>query len=449
MRRSPVLCFLAVLMILMSGCSAGNLLSRFFPAELPQETGGTLIYRLSADLTDGSELIRTESFPMDAESVDPGQVITLFLTPPADTETLSCALPATVSVQGWHLENGVLTITFSPSFLEEPEMTRTIAAMCAALTLCQLDEIDAVTVLCDGQTLYTGLMPADAFLGETESDPYTRQLRLYFPDSAGRWLISEYHSLTLDEDTSPERYVVEELLHGPNNGELRSVIPDGTILRSCSTGEDGVCTVDLSAEFYDTSACTPVGERLILYAVVNSLTALPGVDSVRFLREGQPVSTYLFRSLAEPLERYDAAVGPVSAPKGELDADLCLVLPDMQSITPLPFRVSVTDFASHAEAVLSALLGAAEPGYPVLFSGSGSVIDVTVQGSVGIVDLSESFFASLPKDARGTAVQSVAATLCSLPEIGAVRFTVGGQPAVFDGEDWSGPWRDFSEIEVK
>ena len=448
MKKVSVLCVILAALLLLSGCTPPAFLSSLFSSDAAESSDGLQVYRLAADPADGGALIRPQAYPLpDGDADELETLLTLLRTPTGD-DTLLCALPAGVDLEGWTFENGVVTLECSDAFLEVPDMDRTLAAMCAALTLCQLDEVDAVSVVCAGQTVFAGLMPEDAFLDDSDADPYTRQLRLYYPDGNGRYLISEYHSLTLDEDTSPERYVIEELLRGPNNGELQSVMPEGTVLLSCVTADDGVCTVDLSAEFYDNRPTTPLGERLVLYAVVNSLTSLPGVDSVRFLREGQPVGVYAWRSLSEPLERYDAAIGPVSVPKGELDADLYLALPGLREITPLPFRVSEADFTSAAEAVVSALLNAQEPGYPLAFPGSGAVIGVSVQGAVCTVDLSESFFASLPQDARGTAVQSITATLCALEDVGSVRFTLGGGEAVFDGVDWSGPWRDYSEIEV-
>ena len=448
MKRFSVLCLLLAALLPLSGCAAPAFLSGLFPPAAAESAESLLVYRLAADPADSEALVLPQAYPLPDGDADELETLVTLLRTPSGGADLRSAVPAGVSLEDWSLENGVVTLAFSEPFLEASDMDRSLAAFCAALTLCQLDEVDAVTVTCAGQTLYAGLIPEDALLNDEPSDPYSRQLRLYFPDAEGRWLVSEYHTLALDEDTSPERYVIEELLRGPNSGELRSVIPAGTALRSCVTA-DGVCTVDLSREFYENRPRTALGERLVLYAIVDSLTALAGVDGVRFLVEGEPVGEYVHRSLAEPLERYDAPVGPASAPKGELDADLYLTLPGLTHITALPFRVNTQDFASDAEAVLSALLNAAEPGYPGVFPGAGSVIDIAAQGTVCTVDLSESFFVSLPEDARGTAVRSIAATLCALPDIAAVRFTVGGSDAVFDGVDWSGPWRDFSETEVE
>ena len=446
MKRS-FLCMILAALLLLSGCAAPAFLSDLFSPDPADNSDALLVYRLAADPSDGGALVRSQAYPLPAGDADELEVLLTLLQTPSEDNALQCALPPGVSLEEWSFENGVVTLTFSDEYLNAPDMDRSLSAFCAALTLCQLDEVEAVSVAAGEQMLFAGLTPEDALLDADESDPYTRRLRLYFPDADGRWLVSEYHSLALDEDTSPERYVVEELLRGPNSSELRSVIPAGTSLRSCST-TDGVCTVDLSREFYDNRPRTALGERLVLYAIIDSLTALPGVDSVRFLLEGEPIGEYVYRSLAEPLARYEEPIGPASAPKGELDADLYLALPGLASITALPFRVSTQSFASDEEAVLSALMNASEPGYPTVFPGTGSIMDITTQGKECTVDLSESFFVSLPEAARSTAVRSMAATLCALPDIDSVRFTVGGSSAVFDGVDWSGPWQELSETEV-
>lgn len=461
MKKLRSLPLFLLLCFLLTGCSqisrlkafdlppfAARLLERITPEE-DVSAGGMLIYRISSSSGDGmQELIQTESrsLPEDAPSEIDG-VLTLF-SAPSERDGLSCALPEGTSIVGWTQESRAVTLAFSSEFLAAAPMDQTLAAFCAVLTLCELDDVESVTVTAGGQTLFSNLVPEDALLNDGDTDPYVRQLRLYFADSQGRYLMSEYHTLTLDEDSSPERYVVEELLRGPNSSDLKSPIPTGTTLVSCAT-VDGVCVVNLSSEFYENRPQTSLGERLAVYSIVNSLTALSGVDSVNLLVEGQPIDIYAYRSLAEPLIWYEEVIGPVSTAKGEFDANLYLVTPDLRAITALPFRAELLNYESRAEAVLSALLTTAEPGYPALFSGSGSVTGITVQGPFCTVDLSESFFASLPQEARSAAVQSIAATLCDLAEISAVTFTISGVPAVFEGTDWSGPWSSFTEIEVQ
>ncbi len=412
------------------------------------ESDGFPVCRLTAvdpaaaeDADPYGSLIGWETCPLPADAPSQLEAAIALFASPSHTEGLFCPLPQGVTVEDWSLDHGQLTVRFSPGYLDMDDMDRTAAAFCAALTLCQVGGVESVTVAAGDRELFAGLVPADALLLATDTDPYVRQLRLYFADGNGRRLVSEYHSLTLEEDAAADRYVVEELLRGPNGRELRSAIPEGTQLLSCQT-EDGVCTVDLSAAFYDGRPRSAAGERLAIYSIVDSLTALPQVDSVQLLVEGQALDKYVYRSLAQPIGRYEEAIGPVSENRGELDVDLYLPLPGLKAVEPLPWRVSIGEHDSVPEAVLAALLTAAEPGYPALFSGSGTAGRVTLQGTACTVDLSESFFASLPVGDRSLAVRSMTASLCALDQVDAVFFTIGGGPALFDGVDWTGPWTE-------
>ena len=459
MKRARLPGLVLALLLVLTGCSVRlpfdlPRLSFDLPFTLPwlssDDTvgdGNTLtVYRLRQSGAEGGELLGQEHCLLPENAPSELEAAIELFTGPSKTDGLVCPLPPDVTVEGWTLDNNLCTLTFSDGFLDLGDMDRTAAAFCAALTLCRLDTVDAVTVAAGGQVLFSGLVPEDTLLRDTDTDPSVRQLRLYFADAQGRYLVSEYHSLTLDEDAALGRYVMEELLRGPNSGERQSALPEGTELLSCAT-ENGVCTVDLSREFYDNRPQTALGERLAVYSIVNSLTSLSQVDSVVILVEGRSVDTYVYRSLAQPLARSGEAIGPVSGTLGEADTDLYLPLPGLKTIAPLPWRIDLREYASPAEAVMAALLGAAEPGYPALFSGSGTVMDVTMRVGVCSVDLSESFFASLPVEARNAAIQSMAASLCVLEEIDSVFFTIGGSPALFDGVDWSGPWSEFDMIE--
>lgn len=441
MKRLLTFLLLMALTVSLAGCALPGFLRR---TEENAEDNSFLVYRIASEPGQSGELIRSEAQTgLAADGVELDAAVALFSSPVRE-EGLTCALPDGVAVTGWSFENGVVTLTLSESFLELSGMERSTAAFCAVLTLCQLDGVEAVTVFAGEEAVFSGLMPEDALVTAADTDPYIRQLRLYFSDGEGRYLVSEYHSLTLEEDASAERYVMEELLRGPNNGELRSAIPAGTNLLSCATA-GGVCTVDLSEAFLENRPDSALGERLALYSIVDSLTAITEVERVRILVNGEPVGMYVYRSLADDMVRYEEPIGPVSVPKGEFDADLYLALPEDAGLAPLPFRVSGTDYESRAEAVLVRLLAVSEPGYPSLFPAGVPGCDVSVRGSVCIVDLSEGFFASLPEEQRAMAVESMSATLCALEEISSVRFTVGGESAVFDGVDWSGPWYGIEE----
>lgn len=429
--RRRMLSALCGLLLLLSGCALT------LPGQRSADAGRdrTLaVYRLSDDAVAGA-LTGQELCPLPEGAAPAVRTAVELFASPSGEDGLVCALPEGVTVEDWALENGALTLTLSENFLEASPMERTAGALCAALTFCGLEGVESVNVTAGGQTLFAGLTAADALLRDTDADPSARQLRLYFVGETGRYLVSENHSLTLDEDAAADRYVMEELLRGPYSPELSSALPEGTGLLSCAT-EDGVCTVDLSAEFYDARPETALGERLAVYSIVNSLTALPQVDSVRILVEGQPVERYVYRSLEEPLVRYDQAVWSDAAGTGTADVDLYLPLPGLEDVAPLPWQV---DGPAVPGTLLPALLTAAEPGYPAVFH-DGSLGGMTVKDGRCTVELTESFFASLPAEGRPAAIRSIAATVCALDGVVQVRFTLDGGPAVFDGTDWSGPW---------
>ncbi len=305
-RRLAALC--CALIMLLGGCASGS----SGRAEAQPDRSLT-VYRLaddgSSDALTGRELL---PYPEDGGS--PVQAAAKAFAAPSQTEGLVRALPAGVRVLDCALANGVVTLTLSEKFLDAKPMDQAAAALCAALTLCALEGVEATDIAVDGRTVFAGLTPADALLRDTDTNPSARRLRLYFADESGERLESEYHSLTLAEDAAADRYVMEELLRGPYSPRLTSAVPQGTRLLSCATA-DGACTVDLSAEFYENRPDTALGARLAVYSIVNSLTALPQVDSVTLLVRGEPVEAYGDLSLTEPLRWDGQTVGPAPAEK--------------------------------------------------------------------------------------------------------------------------------------
>ena len=397
------------------------------------------VYRLTAeDDRIGGDLLQAESCALPAGGdTDIPTALALFASNPAD-EALLCALPAGVTVDDWSARGNDITLVFSDSLLSLDDITRTVTVFAAVLTLCALESVSTVTVRAGDTLLYQGLTADDALLQDTNADPYTRRLRLYFADSDGRYLVSEVHTISVAEDVALERYVIEELLRGPNSADLQSRIPEGTTLRSIST-EDGLCTVDLSAEFLVNKPDNALDERLAVYSIVNSLTVLSGVDSVLLLCGGQPLYHYVCLTLTEPVSRCESAIGPVRTARGETDADLYLLRPDRPGLTALPCAVPTTEDEPLAQSVLRALFAAEEAGWPALFAGLSEPLSVSVSDRICQVDLAEDFSASLSAADAEAAVQSMTATLCALSSVRQVYFTLAGEPLVVDGVDLSGP----------
>ena len=123
---------------------------------------------------------------------------------------------------------------------------------------------------------------------EIVNTPQKDKIILYYTDSDASGLYAEVREVdsSKSEDAA---FIAEELLKGSLNAELINAIPEGTKLNSC-TVEDGLCTVDLSAEFISKNGTA--NEQLSIYSVVNTLCLLDSVSEVKFLIDGKEVMIY-------------------------------------------------------------------------------------------------------------------------------------------------------------
>lgn len=194
--------------------------------------------------------------------------------------------------------------------LSEDVFSRAVAAgvepwqVCGALTvtMCSfVPELDAVRLSVggtplteverDGQTLSfaDGLMRRRDFSGFVGSPA-----RIFLADEGGA-LVTRDLALSRGAALSP-RALLEAVLSEETAAALGACAPvsgglDGTDVLGVRV-EDGVAVANLSSRFYGAcQALDEAGERTAVYAVVNTLCELPGVDAVQFLIEGESVET--------------------------------------------------------------------------------------------------------------------------------------------------------------
>lgn len=132
------------------------------------------------------------------------------------------------------------------------------------------------------------------------------QARIYLlvPNAAGD--ATAITAVSRDVDESPAA-LLEALLAGPNDdeldGQLRTAIPDGTVLRSAQL-RSGTLVVDVSAALLELS-----GDSLVaaLAQIVFTATEVAGVRSVRVLVDGadRQWPTARGKLRARPLTVYD------------------------------------------------------------------------------------------------------------------------------------------------
>ena len=430
MRRRLSFLFLAITLLLgtaLGGCSGIR-------------EGGYYVLRENLERQGEADSLLVEEAVTLAAAPDPlTGLISAFATQPK-SRSLRSALPEEMEILSWKTESGEVAVTLSAGYEALSPMDQTVLSCALAGTLCQLEEVRSVTLLVGDEAVVRGLTADDAVFRDGEADPEERQVRLYFTDSDGRYLSQEVHGLSLgEEETSLERIVLEELFRGPFSDSLRSAVPAGTAVRSVTT-EDGLCTVDLSGEFVSARADSALGQRLSVYAIVNTLTALPEVERVRILAEGEAVTDYAYLDLSRTFTENERVLGPADTAGGEVDITIYMALRDQDLLVGVPWIVR-PEGESLALAACEALFTTGEdPDYRSLFHGEDSFLSVEVtESGVCRVDLPRSFF-----DSRGSeeeirlAVEAITATLAGLPNITGVYLTMDGGPAKYGGLDFTG-----------
>lgn len=146
-----------------------------------------------------------------------------------------------------------------------------------------------------GVTIYL-LTNKDAGINQNEiqpqeevSDNTMRQtiVTLYYQNKETKELMPEgrmVDSKTLLTD--PYATLMGLLIEGPKNEKLQSVIPEGTRVIKAELKGD-IVYLDLSKEFIDNHKGGQEAENMTVYAIVNTLTQLNEVNSVKILINGR------------------------------------------------------------------------------------------------------------------------------------------------------------------
>ena len=252
------------------------------------------------------------SLPYGGSSFSVEGLMAALLAGPSGGDALRTPAPKGTRLLGWTLDDGLLRVDLSEEYGSLTGIGLTIADYCITLTLSQLPGVERVSVTVEGRPL--GYRHRQEFSGEqvvfsgAEEVPVEVSAALYFPRAAGRGLGLETQMLRITEGEVLAEVAMEALLRGPQDEGLSPVIPAGTRLLSIQM-EDGVCTVDLSAEFLTGIPEDEESQTLIVYSIVDTLGNLDTVSAVRFCVEGESVRTYGCVSMPEAMEPDFGLVG--------------------------------------------------------------------------------------------------------------------------------------------
>ena len=124
---------------------------------------------------------------------------------------------------------------------------------------------------------------------EEISEEQMRQtiVSLYFYNTDTKSLVPEGRLIDVKELVEdPYRKLMELLIEGPQNASLSKTIPDETRINKIELKEDTLY-IDLSAEFIDNHSGGEEQESATIYSIVNTMTNLTEVNSVKILIDGE------------------------------------------------------------------------------------------------------------------------------------------------------------------
>lgn len=134
------------------------------------------------------------------------------------------------------------------------------------------------------ETIPTEITPLEEITDEQERQT---MISLYFVNQENNKLMPEARrvdvKLLLD---NPYKTLVELLIEKPKNEKLESAIPEGTKVNSAKL-QDNTIELDLSKEFVENQNGDIEKASLSIYSIVNTLTELNEVNSVKFLIDGE------------------------------------------------------------------------------------------------------------------------------------------------------------------
>lgn len=279
------LILLIIPMLLLASCS---------PA--PQNSDGscTLYYFEN----DGSDRLVGVSDKLTATAAEDAVQEAFSKLQSTDNKKLTPVIPRDIKLSDVSLADTTCRITLSKRYLNIGKTSQAAINACLVKTLCSLPDIDRVAISCGD--VVSEFTESD-FITEaprTYYDMYT--VNLYFANETFDGLQADSEIIFLTPDTTLEHAVVSRLLAPPSSDKLQIAVPAGTRLNNVYVSE-GVCFVDLSSEFVTNAVHDEIHEGIALYSIVNTITELPMIDSVKFLIDGSDAYGYTHYNISKPL----------------------------------------------------------------------------------------------------------------------------------------------------
>lgn len=250
---------------------------------------GFYLYYMTADKTG---LYPVEYEPSQTEGMEGVKECLEQLSKATATVDYMNPISAQVEIRDCQLDQGALSIYFDRNYLSITGTDEVLMRAAIVKTVLQISQVDYVTFyvgdkpLTDANGVAIGAMDYHSFVadfGQESESLLSTSLVLYFSSADGKSLVKEERVVYYSSNVSLDKLVMEELLKGPDTENGIRAIPQNAKLLSTSV-IDGVCYVNLDQGFLSQTA--GVNDEVIIYSIVNSLTALDNIAKVQIMVNG-------------------------------------------------------------------------------------------------------------------------------------------------------------------
>lgn len=195
-------------------------------------------------------------------------------------------------------DDGNLKVHFNDAYRAMGAVQEILCRLASVQTLTQVDGVDCLEFFVEDEPLLdtrgneVGEMTTDDFVvnpGEQINSIQHASLDLYFSNPSGDGLVLETQRVYYNSNVSLEKLVIEHLLAGPQTSNAIASIPSETALVNVSVA-DRICYVSLDNGFRTQDY--NVQEAIVIYSLVDSLTALPHIDKVQISVNGDTSGVY-------------------------------------------------------------------------------------------------------------------------------------------------------------
>ena len=236
---------------------------------------------------------------------------------------LGAIMPKNTEITKIKLDGGgFLTVTFSKDFLSEDKSRNVLNVYAVVKSLCSTAHVSSVKVLVEGRPIKDRdnkpleyISASDINLETEEYRSELKDVALYFADNDKKHLVREVRTIKITDQQPLEQYLINELIKGTDNKNMKSLLSNKTVLISADV-EDNICYLNFKASFLSDNSGTDEHEKLVIYSIVNSLMELNTIQRVQFYMDGKRVEKFGSVNIRDYIGKNEAIIGKDTKGKG-------------------------------------------------------------------------------------------------------------------------------------